>query len=140
MHLGQIAMDQQAHSADPTRTLHAVVTGIGFLAGGAIIRDGANPQGLTTAATVFFAAALGCAVALGTPLLAAGAVAACESACFSSWPCNQRAGDGSSATLGHRRSEIQVVPAPDTPQGVRPPAGLASVRVPERASLVPVSS
>jgi putative Mg2+ transporter-C (MgtC) family protein len=50
-----------------TRTLQGIVTGIGFIGGGVILRD---PQhelilGLTTAATIFVTAALGVACGVG---------------------------------------------------------------------------
>lgn len=52
---------------DPSRGLHAVMTGIGFLGAGAILRPKGDhaPTGLTTAATVFYTAALGVGVAAG---------------------------------------------------------------------------
>lgn len=55
-----------AAAGDPTRGAHAVMTGIGFLGAGAIMRTGSdNPSGMTTAATIFYTAGLGVAVALG---------------------------------------------------------------------------
>jgi putative Mg2+ transporter-C (MgtC) family protein len=58
---------------DPTRALHAVVTGIGFLGAGLIFRNSERgPQGMTTAATVFATASMGVAVGLGFPLAAIG--------------------------------------------------------------------
>lgn len=50
--------------SDPTRIAAQVVTGIGFLGGGAILREGANVRGLTTAASLWLAAAIGLAVGL----------------------------------------------------------------------------
>src|SRR4051794_35225758 len=50
---------------DPTRVAAQIVTGIGFLGGGAIIRSGGSVSGLTTAATIWMAAALGMVVAAG---------------------------------------------------------------------------
>ena len=47
------------HEASPTRVAGQVVSGIGFLAGGVIIRDGLSIQGLTTAATLWCSAAIG---------------------------------------------------------------------------------
>src|SRR5574344_1733306 len=44
---------------DPTRIAAGVVTGIGFLGGGAILRQGMNIRGLTSAAIIFTAAAIG---------------------------------------------------------------------------------
>jgi putative Mg2+ transporter-C (MgtC) family protein len=46
--------------ASPTRIAAQVVSGIGFLAGGVILREGANVRGLNTAATIWCAAAIGC--------------------------------------------------------------------------------
>jgi len=59
---------------DPSRGLHAVMTGIGFLGAGAILRPRKGPVGgLTTAATVFYTAAVGGAVAAGFGIAATGA-------------------------------------------------------------------
>jgi len=45
---------------DMTRVLSQVVIGIGFLGGGVILQKGNKIKGLTTAATVWCAAAAGC--------------------------------------------------------------------------------
>ncbi len=50
--------------SDPTRIAAQVVTGIGFLGGGAILREGATVRGLTTAASLWVTAAIGLAVGL----------------------------------------------------------------------------
>lgn len=56
---------------DTTRGIHAVVTGIGFLGAGAILRQSnLNPSGLTTAAGVLYTTIVGCAVAVGYGLTA----------------------------------------------------------------------
>jgi putative Mg2+ transporter-C (MgtC) family protein len=59
---------------DPSRALHAVVTGIGFLGAGAIITRTTDhaPHGLTTAASLFFAATVGIAVAAEELVIAIG--------------------------------------------------------------------
>lgn len=44
---------------DPTRIAAAIVTGVGFLGAGAIVNQGLNIRGLTSAAITFTAAALG---------------------------------------------------------------------------------
>lgn len=49
---------------DPTRIAAQVVSGIGFLGAGAILREGLNVHGLTTAATLWLTAAIGLAVGL----------------------------------------------------------------------------
>jgi putative Mg2+ transporter-C (MgtC) family protein len=51
--------------ADPTRIAAQIVTGIGFLGAGAIMRTGVGVQGLTTAATVWVNAAVGVAAGGG---------------------------------------------------------------------------
>lgn len=55
----------EASGADPTRIAAQIVTGIGFLGAGAIMRTGSGVQGLTTAATVWVNAALGVAAGGG---------------------------------------------------------------------------
>ena len=55
----------QVVRADPTRIAAQIVTGIGFLGAGAIIRQGIPIRGLTTAATLWVAAAIGMASGAG---------------------------------------------------------------------------
>ncbi len=52
-------------NADPTRIAAQIVTGIGFLGAGAIMRTHSGVHGLTTAATVWVNAALGIAAGGG---------------------------------------------------------------------------
>lgn len=52
-------------NADPSRVAAQVATGIGFLCGGVIFRQGDFVFGLTTAATLWATGALGLAVAFG---------------------------------------------------------------------------
>lgn len=49
----------------PTRVASYVVSGIGFLGGGVILRDGFNVRGLNTAATLWCSAAVGVLAAAG---------------------------------------------------------------------------
>ncbi|HWD66884.1 MAG TPA: MgtC/SapB family protein [Caulobacteraceae bacterium] len=51
--------------ADPTRIAAQIVTGIGFLGAGAIIREGLSVRGLTTAASLWVVAAIGMAAGAG---------------------------------------------------------------------------
>ncbi len=64
--IGEV-LNQEFELGDPTRALHAVVTGIGFLGAGLIFTSGKNNeiQGVTTSATVFTTACMGVAVGLG---------------------------------------------------------------------------
>jgi putative Mg2+ transporter-C (MgtC) family protein len=50
---------------DPTRVIEGIVGGIGFLGAGSIIRSRGNVEGLTTAASVWVAGAIGAACGLG---------------------------------------------------------------------------
>jgi putative Mg2+ transporter-C (MgtC) family protein len=54
---------------DPARIAANIVTGIGFLGAGAILRDGNQITGLTTAATIWLAASVGMAVGAGEYLI-----------------------------------------------------------------------
>src|SRR5918911_2016021 len=51
--------------ADPSRIAAQIVTGIGFLGAGAIIRQGLSIRGLTTAATLWVVAAIGLTTGAG---------------------------------------------------------------------------
>ncbi len=62
---------------DPTRVAAQIVTGIGFLGAGAIIRQGISVRGLTTAAGLWVVAAIGMAAGAGfysAALIATGIV------------------------------------------------------------------
>lgn len=49
-------------SPDPTRLAAAIITGIGFLGAGVILRTGTHVQGITTAATIWLMAGVGLAI------------------------------------------------------------------------------
>ncbi|WP_198679608.1 MgtC/SapB family protein [Aliidiomarina minuta] len=49
---------------DPTRVIQGVITGIGFLGAGTIIRNGGDITGITTGASVWMAGAIGLAAGL----------------------------------------------------------------------------
>src|SRR5262245_53951795 len=69
--------------ADPTRIAAQIVTGIGFLGAGAIIREGLSVRGLTTAASLWVVAAIGMASGAGYYW---PAVAATLLTLFALWP------------------------------------------------------
>ncbi len=66
--------DFAAKGIDPTRVAAQVVSGIGFLGAGVIMRDGFNVHGLNTAATLWCSAAVGSLV--GGGYIAEGGIAA----------------------------------------------------------------
>jgi putative Mg2+ transporter-C (MgtC) family protein len=57
---------------DPTRMAQGIMTGIGFLGAGVIMKDGLSVRGLTTAASIWITAGIGILVGIGFFLPAAG--------------------------------------------------------------------
>lgn len=64
------ALGTMVLNTDPTRIAAQIVTGVGFLGAGAILRSGASIRGLTTAATIWVVAAVGMSVGFGYFILA----------------------------------------------------------------------
>jgi len=60
---------------DPGRVASQIVTGIGFLGAGTILRLGAEIKGLTTAASIWASAAIGMCVGMAGPFLIVAAFA-----------------------------------------------------------------
>lgn len=71
--------------ADPTRISAQIVTGIGFLGAGAIIKYGTSIRGLTTAGSLWATAALGMAAGAGQIVIA---LTGCAIIVISLWPLN----------------------------------------------------
>jgi putative Mg2+ transporter-C (MgtC) family protein len=80
---GFLTSGDQVVRADPTRIAAQIVTGIGFLGAGAIIRQGLSVRGLTTAATLWVVAAIGIASGAG---YYSGAVIATGVTLLALWP------------------------------------------------------
>ena len=57
---------------DPSRIAAQIVTGIGFLGGGAIVRYGLTVKGVTTAASIWATASVGVAIGAGSYVLGIG--------------------------------------------------------------------
>lgn len=68
------ALSSNLVRADPIRIIEAVTAGISFLGAGTILRrrGGKDIEGLTTAASILFTAAVGIAVALSQYIIAVG--------------------------------------------------------------------
>ena len=65
------AVGASAHlSLDPTRIIHGVITGVGFLGAGSILRHEGFVLGLTTAASIWMVAAIGAAAGVEAYTLA----------------------------------------------------------------------
>jgi putative Mg2+ transporter-C (MgtC) family protein len=71
---------------DPSRVASYVVSGIGFLGAGAIIKHGINVRGLTTAASLWVVASIGVAVGAG---MYAFSVATTALVILALWPLSQ---------------------------------------------------
>jgi putative Mg2+ transporter-C (MgtC) family protein len=67
-----VSMALGSHGDTPDRIAAQIVTGVGFLGGGAILRSGKTVQGMTTAATIWVNSAIGMAAGAGEYGLAAG--------------------------------------------------------------------
>ncbi len=64
-HYGQSPAELSTIRVDPARVAYGVMTGVGFLGAGAVIRYGVNVRGLTTAASLWCTAAVGLAAGFG---------------------------------------------------------------------------
>jgi len=75
--VGAYGFPELARSAnvDPMRVAAQIVSGIGFIGAGAILRDRGSVRGVTTAAALWTSAALGMAVGAGLYLIAVGGAA-----------------------------------------------------------------
>lgn len=73
----------QSTAPDPTRIAAQIVTGIGFLGAGAIVKYGTSIRGLTTAGSLWATAAVGMAAGAGAWVIAAAGTVIVV---FSLWP------------------------------------------------------
>ena len=71
----RVAREYGTAGMDPTRIIHGVVTGVGFLGAGSIMRQEGWVQGLTTAASIWMVSAIGVAVGVHAWGLAIGGTA-----------------------------------------------------------------
>ncbi len=60
-----LSEDYESYMMDPARIAAQIVSGIGFLGAGAIIRDRFGIKGITTAATIWLTAGMGMAIGAG---------------------------------------------------------------------------
>lgn len=66
-HVG-VALFEVTHTGDPSRIAAQIVTGIGFLGAGSILRGAEGVTGLTTAAAIWFIGAVGIIIGCGFPI------------------------------------------------------------------------
>ncbi len=60
-----LVLGSQPDTAAQSRVLQGLITGIGFVGGGAILKEGLNVRGTATAASIWNAGIIGAAVAMG---------------------------------------------------------------------------
>jgi putative Mg2+ transporter-C (MgtC) family protein len=96
----------QGAPVDPSRVAAQVVTGIGFLGAGAILKFGTTVRGLTTAASLWTAAAIGMAAGAADYVLSAVGTAIVV---FSLWPLNwvEDRIHGPAAEIANMRLELR---------------------------------
>lgn len=87
---------------DPSRVASQIVSGIGFLGGGAIFAAGGRPHGLTTAAALWGSAAAGLAAGVGAYTTGFALVAVTV---LTLWPLDWLA---SSLLRGRRRTDVRI--------------------------------
>ena len=92
---------------DPSRLAAQIVTGIGFLGGGAIVRHGLTVKGLTTAASIWATASVGVAVGAGRYLLGVGGAALVVGTLF-----GLRRASSALQRLGVSREQLVLVTRP----------------------------
>ena len=63
---GQYELFSSRDSGEVTRIIQGIVTGIGFLGAGVIVKEGFSVRGLTTAASIWCAAAIGIVLGAGS--------------------------------------------------------------------------
>ena len=64
-HWFQLATSGARVAIDPTRMAQGIMTGIGFLGAGVIVKEGLSVRGLTTAASIWVTAAIGILTGIG---------------------------------------------------------------------------
>jgi putative Mg2+ transporter-C (MgtC) family protein len=81
--VGAYGFEDFGTATDPTRVAAQIVTGIGFLGAGAILREGLSVRGLTTAGSLWVVAAIGMGAGAGYYWAAVGGTAL---TIFALWP------------------------------------------------------
>jgi putative Mg2+ transporter-C (MgtC) family protein len=92
---------------DPSRVVAYVVTGVGFLGAGAIIKHGSTVRGLTTAASLWVVAAVGVVVGSGEYLLGMLATA---TVLLSLWPLKRAIALAGLRSRHSRRLVVELDP------------------------------
>jgi putative Mg2+ transporter-C (MgtC) family protein len=106
-------MSMTVDPASKSRIAAQIVSGIGFLGAGLILKDGVSVRNLTTAASIWFAGAIGMAIGFGYYQIAI--VAAVASLCIPRIPHVRpvRSGVASSRAVSSVPQELDIVTSSD---------------------------
>ncbi|WP_405939973.1 MgtC/SapB family protein [Streptomyces sp. NBC_00726] len=96
---------------DPSRVAAQIVSGLGFIGGGVIFVHRGSVRGLTTAASIWLTAAVGCAAGAGLPVLAALATLAYFLVSYGVRPLAHRLPSLRNASIGYRITYTEGVGA-----------------------------
>lgn len=96
---------------DPSRVAAQIVSGLGFIGGGVIFVHRGSVRGLTTAASIWLTAAVGCAAGAGLPVLATLATLAYFLVSYGVRPLAHRLPALSNASIGFRITYTEGVGA-----------------------------
>ncbi|MEO8125985.1 MAG: MgtC/SapB family protein [Bryobacteraceae bacterium] len=111
-----------------------IITGIGFLGGGVILRDGFHVRGLNTAATLWCAAAVGTLAGVGLMMQAAVGTAAVLAINVGLRPISMRLGEEGLTGLGQISGyQVRIVCSMESESAVR--AGLLQLAQENRLAL-----
>jgi putative Mg2+ transporter-C (MgtC) family protein len=112
--VGAYGFSEFGGTRDPTRVAAQIVTGIGFLGAGAILREGLSVRGLTTAGSLWVVAAIGMGAGAGFYW---AAVAGTLLTIFALWPLGLLTSETTDLLRpGSRRCVVEVRPG----EGVGP--------------------
>ena len=107
-------LDVNAKYGDPTRAMHAIITGIGFLGAGLIFTEKrGGVKGVTTAATIFATAGMGSAVGLGFQIAGVGfaliVLVILRSTQFLEVAVHNRSGSSIAETIAENSEEAVII-------------------------------
>ncbi len=122
----RLLLEYPENRADPLRIIEGVMTGVGFLGAGAIIRSGGDVRGLTSAANIWICGAIGLACGAGLYVIAGVAFAFALGVLTVRWfgevrlsPNNNSAGGSDSSARSVDAVSPAVGTGPAQDQGVK---------------------
>lgn len=105
---GYVLVAQSVVSGDAlARVIQGLITGIGFLGGGAIVKQGLDVHGTATAASIWATAAIGAAVAFGRLEIAVALGLATFASLYGLTPVKEKIAEVEGDDVGDREDEPQ---------------------------------